>query len=243
LLPSAFGGASCTDLVANTSVTDPTACSLGVSAAGVTLTGFPTATAQVSGPGSGLAQLTYSFEVVGGTAGTQVPLIITANLETSASGGAASQAIINVFAASTVSQEACSNLTCAGTSFSGNLAALATVGQVNSISLSAGTSIGTEGSHSGFASADPLIVVDPTFANASQYSVILSPGVANGVPEPEYSWLLGCSLTSLAVLRKTMDVSPGLRRQPLHTRTSGLLTAACLHDRGKVTGDPLQLSL
>jgi len=39
----------------------------------------------------------------------------------------------------------------------------------------------------GTASADPIIFIDPSFAGASQYSVIVSDGVGNGVgsvPEP-----------------------------------------------------------
>jgi hypothetical protein len=47
---------------------------------------------------------------------------------------------------------------------------------------------------SALASADPLIFVDPNFPGASQYSIVLSPGVGNGlastVPEPGTGVLL-----------------------------------------------------
>ena len=50
--------------------------------------------------------------------------------------------------------------------------------------------------NSGFAYADPFIYIDPSFADAADYSIILSPGVSNAVPtltppvpEPE-TWAL-----------------------------------------------------
>ena len=54
------------------------------------------------------------------------------------------------------------------------------------------SSLGPEDSS---ASADPLIVIDPSFANAANYSIVLSPAVANAVesavPEPKYVLLIG----------------------------------------------------
>jgi hypothetical protein len=59
----------------------------------------------------------------------------------------------------------------------------------------------------GTASVDPLIYIDPGFAGASDYSIELSPGVANalpGVPEPA-AWtmmLTGFGLLGLAARRR-----------------------------------------
>jgi hypothetical protein len=59
-------------------------------------------------------------------------------------------------------------------------------------------------------SADPLIEIDPSFANAADYSIVLSPGVANAVestvPEPSYFLLIGV----LAVL------AGSIRRRAAH---------------------------
>jgi hypothetical protein len=64
---------------------------------------------------------------------------------------------------------------------------------------------------------DPYIYVDPTFPNADQYSILLSPGIGNSltapVPEPS-TWamlLLGFSGISLFGYRRTRGFAPAER--------------------------------
>ena len=53
----------------------------------------------------------------------------------------------------------------------------------------------------------PSILIDPDFANANLYSIVVSAGVGNvaAVPEPETHLLLGVSLALLAVLGLSKD--------------------------------------
>ena len=53
---------------------------------------------------------------------------------------------------------------------------------------------------------DPFISIDPSFADASQFSIALSPGVGNGdmspVPLPSSTWLLVSGLAGLGLFRR-----------------------------------------
>jgi hypothetical protein len=54
------------------------------------------------------------------------------------------------------------------------------------------------------ASADPLIEINPSFANASDYSIVQSPGVGNATastPEPGTLILIGCGGLFLLLAR------------------------------------------
>jgi hypothetical protein len=54
-----------------------------------------------------------------------------------------------------------------------------------------------------YASADPVISIDPSFANASDYSILLSPDVGNSeVPLPDAAWLMLSGLGGLAALAR-----------------------------------------
>jgi hypothetical protein len=195
-----------------TTVTGASNCSVGGADALATLAPFAAVSAAATGSGgfgsSGLAQLGYSFEVEGGNAGDVVPLIITAYLHTDGGSQSAGDAIINVFmfGGAVASMSACSPSTCQGTAdFFGSFGVSATVGDVNSVSLTAEASLSTPTAPDADASADPLITVDPTFANASQYSIVLSPGVANSVvaaPEPGTAWPLAAVVLAGAFHRR-----------------------------------------
>jgi hypothetical protein len=76
-------------------------------------------------------------------------------------------------------------------------------GSVNTLELEAVSGeINSAGPKAFSASADPLIVVDPSFANAAEYSIVFSPGVANAVqsaaPESGSSFLVNAALGVLA---------------------------------------------
>jgi hypothetical protein len=69
--------------------------------------------------------------------------------------------------------------------------------------------------------ADPFIFVDPGVAGASQYSIVLSPGVANGlpasVPEPAEWALVATGILALAdrhALAKRRCFRPSKRALP-----------------------------
>jgi hypothetical protein len=80
--------------------------------------------------------------------------------------------------------------------FSGTFEVSVESGFLNDVNLEAVSGeVSSAGPENSSASADPLIVIDPLFANAADYSIVLSPGVANavesGVPEPSYVLLIG----------------------------------------------------
>jgi hypothetical protein len=161
---------------------------------------------------SAILSLSYSFEVVGGKAGDIVPLLIATGLFTSDTGYADAYASIGV-TTSLDSESAlyCSvdpaSVPCAATSFSGTISAAATSGTVDTLTLlvEAGAVLGNNGvttyPSSASASADPLIYVDPSFAEAATYEILVSPGIGNaGAATPEPSTLLLIFVLSPLVL-------------------------------------------
>jgi len=161
---------------------------------------------------SAMLSLSYSFEVVGGKAGDIVPLLIATGLFTSDTGYADAYASIGV-TTSLDSESAlyCSvdpaSVPCAATSFSGTISAAATSGTVDTLTLlvEAGAVLGNNGvttyPSSASASADPLIYVDPSFAEAATYEILVSPGIGNaGAATPEPSTLLLIFVLSPLVL-------------------------------------------
>jgi hypothetical protein len=149
--------------------------------------------------------LTYSFEVIGGNAGDIVPLLIATDLLSSSTGYADAYVSIAVTTSQvTESYEYCAvdpaSVPCAASSFSGTIGAAATSGTVDQITLnvSAGAALGNNGittyPGSASASADPFIYVDPSFAGAANYKILLSTGIGNAeesTPEPGTLILLG----------------------------------------------------
>lgn len=162
---------------------------------------------------SGVLSLEYYFEVVGGTPGTVVPLLIATNLLTSETGYA--DAYAEIFITTSQSSESSTYCAvdpatppCASPGFSGTIGIAATSGTIDQIILevSAGAALGNNGittyPGSSAASADPFIYVDPSFAGAGNYSILLSSGVGNGeatTPEPG-TFLLVCGLWPLVLL-------------------------------------------
>jgi hypothetical protein len=224
-LPNPTSGAECTS-VSGTVIDTTTSCSAGGGSAAVTLSPFAGVTSSaVAGPNmsSGAdASLTYDFEVVGGNPGDVVPLLITANLVTIAN--SASDAFASIYVDPGLAQAggtqivACTNeaLCTQPADFSGAFGVSVESGSVNSLELEVVSGqVASAGPENSSASADPLIVIDPSFANAGQYSIVLSPGVANAVasttPEPGSAFLvigaLGVLITEL--LRRDVRAEPG----------------------------------
>ena len=69
--------------------------------------------------------------------------------------------------------------------------------------------IGTVGTQSGLGVADPHIFIDPSFADAADYPLLLSNGVGNDlpggtVPEPSSLLLLSGALFGLIIVRRQL---------------------------------------
>jgi hypothetical protein len=195
-LPDPTSLADCA--VDSSRIMDPSNCKLGDSFASLTLLPFVSLVAHASSPpndqtaihGAGTkASLTYSFQVIGGNPGDIVPILIATNLLSSGSdpthGVGFAELSVHTGAAGDSFVVVCSDGSCGTTSksFSGTLSTRARSGDVGDtlsllVQASTGDSVNSESAR---ASADPLIFVDPNAPGASQYSIVLSPGVGNGV--------------------------------------------------------------
>ena len=130
--------------------------------------------------------LDYRFEVIGGAVGDVVPVDIDAVLE------AEPISIGYVFSEIGVSAKTSAGVTiCTGcgvaTAFAGTLSVNALSGAVytNGIHLEVEAG-GARGDASDFdggtVSADPHIYIDPSFIDAGNYSILLSPNIGNEIP-------------------------------------------------------------
>ncbi len=166
-------------------------------------------------PGAGaVGFVTYSFQVQGGNPGDIVPMFISANLTASASSAShalgQAETLVHTSFGNT-DAVVCTNGNCGttATSFSGTFGFNTLSGEGGdfiqlSVEAQSGDSLFAEFAD---ASADPLIFIDPSFANAGSYSIVLSPGVANAlgsVPEPG-TWVLFASAVALALCRAAIQ--------------------------------------
>jgi hypothetical protein len=164
-----------------------------------------------------IATLHYWFEVAGGNPGDQIPLLVYANLFTHVSSGGDGYAFSEVLVAtSPISYQGVDTCTdtsgrcpaTVGSDFSGDFGVTVTSGQTYEIVLEieATASPVLAAGESASASADPLIVVAPSFPGAAGYAILLSPGIANAtssVPEPgSLTLLIGCCPLALFARRR-----------------------------------------
>jgi hypothetical protein len=142
----------------------------------------------------------YDFQVVGGNAGDSVPVLVDAQLSTVAAGSSFASAGILVSVGSFFVQKiACTNPSqCAATSFDGTLELTMLSGQTGTIDLTIQAAAGFPLAGAAQAFADPFIRIDPAFANAGLYGVVVPDGVGNA-PLPEPAVLL-LSLVGLVVV-------------------------------------------
>jgi hypothetical protein len=101
------------------------------------------------------------------------------------------------------------------TGFTGTLQVNALSGAVNGVHLeievggARGTATDFDG---GTASVDPYIYVDPTFLNAGDYSIEVSPNIGNisAAPLPATAWLLGSALVGAGLFMRRYGKGPRL---------------------------------
>jgi len=196
-------------------IEDPLSCSLGgggalSSFASLTTGPFVSLSVQAMAPGfpvnaiaaSAVADLLFEYQVTGGNPGDIVPVFLATNLATTGTDGVhgVGFAFVSFGSADFLGESvaACTAGSGCGSpspSFSGVLKTFVRSGKGGNmvnihVQASAGSSPNSEAAS---AFADPFIFVDPSFLNASQYSVVLSPGVGNGLaaaaPEPA-TWAL-----------------------------------------------------
>jgi hypothetical protein len=203
-LPAASGFIRCQTKLGF--ITDPASCNGGADSGTVSYSPDASLTANAFGEGltdaaDAFGVLNYSFEVVGGKAGDVVPIDIDTVLKAIPQSndptvigyafaelgvaGDTSQTI-------TICSESCGPGAGVAT-FNGTLTVDAVSGVVytNGVHLEA-ESGGGRGNASdfngGMSSVDPFFFVQPTFLNAGDYQILLSPGIGNaitgGVPEP-----------------------------------------------------------
>jgi hypothetical protein len=227
-LPAANGFVQCST---TSGYITGTSCNGGADSGLVTFS--PDAGVSGSAFGQGLVEeagifgvLNYSFEVIGGTPGTVVPLDIEPSLQ------AVPNSIGHVFSEIDVAANTLASFTICD---SGGIGCGAGTGetdftgvlQVEALSDTAYVTTGpsfNQGIHlevevigalgnssdfnGGMASADPYIFVDPSFPGAANYSIVLSPGVGNAVPtipEPATWLLMVTGLVGLGGLRRLRE--------------------------------------
>ena len=164
--------------------------------------------------------LLYYFQIVGGNPGDPVTVDAYARLGTYAN--AAANPLSNAGAYAAMTFYTASMRIWSG-NWSGMLQASEYSGYIGAVFLNVTADVETStdqcpgplcvvGSGSASAYADPYLVIDPSTPNASQYSIIVSPGVGNvplgSTPEPSSLMLLGSGVAGLAGLMRRRQSRP-----------------------------------
>lgn len=198
------------------------------------LTPLPFVSVEVASPSTAVlgagadANSTYYFQVTGGNPGDVVPVMFDFALGASSSSESSALARIIIRTSEvpfTVEELVCNPQECVQTTFSDTLMIPVRSGaMLDSVTLYAlaqapATRFSSETAR---AFADPYIFIDPTFPNASLYSIAVSPGVGNTprVPEPATFWLLLVPASILIARRSCRSgaaiAAPTVARQSIH---------------------------
>jgi hypothetical protein len=205
-LPVGTGSVTCLTET-RTNITDPVSCNGGADSGLVTYAPFAGVSGRAFGQGltdsaNVLGVLNYSFEVTGGTPGTVVPVDINTVLKAIPISIGIVFSEIDITANTSAGVTIC-NTSCGGeTSFIGTLQVSALSGAVNTVHLEIEVG-GARGNQfdfdGGMASADPYIYIAPTFPNADDFSIEVSPNIGN-VPATPLPAALPLFATGLGAL-------------------------------------------
>ena len=190
--------------------------------ASASLSPLPSVSVEVTSPpaavlGAGAdANATYWFQVTGGNVGDAVPIMVEFGLSvfSTAESSALARIIVRTSVVPfTVEEVVCNPQECDEKTLSDILSIPAKSGSTSdsvtlyALAQSPATRVSNETAR---AFADPRIFVDPSFPNASLYSIVLSPGVGNGneplaaAPEPAALWFVALLLGAMVLFRRSV---------------------------------------
>jgi hypothetical protein len=175
----------------------------------------------LSGAVSELSEITWSFEVVG-PSGIPVPVIVAGNAGVNATNtnglSFEATALITPDGGGVLTGGAClaggTSYTCPSyapsSSFSMSRQFFVSPNSVIGMGIDVGLTIAnnpTPGANLGTITGyvDPVVTIDPAFAQASQYTLVLSPGIGNSstaAPEPASLLLMISALAAFPLLRR-----------------------------------------
>ncbi len=208
-LPSQSGGVSVNSNNPSNTVNDPSSAALQGASASLSIAPFVSLQAQVhDAPGiatqDAFAALDYYFAAVGGNPNDPVHVLVATTLLAVVDAYPNyAFAEIQVGGSGGVGTIVCSDGSCVAGQFSDTLALTVVSGQAVQVHLFIGAEEGFSTGGDAFASADPYIFVDPSFAGANNYSIIVSDGVGNApatTPLPAAFPLFATGLGTLGLL-------------------------------------------
>ena len=216
--PAPTGYVNCTNL--GDPANQPFSCSSGVSSASLSISPYALLTGEVhatEGNAQATGFLEYYFEVDGPSSGsTNIPIDVDYHLhQEDTVSYIESVATITAFSQTSGSGDTktiCdTNDNCSDHSndVSGTLHFTALANLMNTLDMQIMLGGNTSLPDDGTAYVDPLIRIDSSFADAADYSIVLSPGVANAipsmtapVPEPETWALLVAGIATIGSLAR-----------------------------------------